>query len=144
MSFEEGKQITNMEHLKKNNIRLKEISNILSDVFNRQIFEFGFVHVDPHQGNLYVRKDNETGQTKLVLLDHGLYKKLDYSFRYNYAQLWRGILTQNKDLIRESCLNLGVKKVELFMSILTSVKYDDIMNKDHRYVSRKRLSNKSN
>ena len=146
MSFEEGKSITNMSNIKKNNIKLKEIANILTDTFNRQIFEFGFVHSDPHPGNLFVRKENVNGKdmTKLVLLDHGLYRDLDDSFRYNYCLLWRGLITQNKDMLRESCNALGVSQVELFISVLTSNTYDSIMSKENKYNSHKQLGLKSN
>lgn len=141
MSFEPGRTITDMEYIKKHNIKLEEISTILSEVFNRQIFELGFVHADPHPGNLFIRK--EQGMTKLVLLDHGLYKVLDDEFRVNYTKLWRGIMTQNKEILRESCAKLGVTKVELFMSILTSNTYEDIMNGDNKFSSERRLGLKS-
>lgn len=36
------------------------------------IFNRGFVHSDPHPGNILVRK-SEKGSTEIVLLDHGLY-----------------------------------------------------------------------
>lgn len=37
------------------------------------IFKAGFVHSDPHPGNLFVRK-NCDGKLELVLLDHGIYQ----------------------------------------------------------------------
>ena len=37
------------------------------------IFKFGYVHCDPHPGNVLVRKNPSTGQDEVVLLDHGLY-----------------------------------------------------------------------
>ena len=37
------------------------------------IFKFGYVHCDPHPGNVLVRKDRATGRPQIVLLDHGLY-----------------------------------------------------------------------
>ena len=37
------------------------------------IFKFGYVHCDPHPGNVLVRKDTATGRPQIVLLDHGLY-----------------------------------------------------------------------
>ena len=36
------------------------------------IYKFGYVHCDPHAGNVLVRK-NEDGVDEIVLLDHGLY-----------------------------------------------------------------------
>jgi aarF domain-containing kinase len=141
MSFEEGKSITNMKYIKDNKISIKEIGSILTDTFNRQIFQFGFVHSDPHPGNLFVRKEIVNGKqmTRLILLDHGLYRDLDESFRLNYCLMWRGLITQNKALLKESCSNLGIKQFELFLSILTSNTFDDIMDKGQKYSTNKRM-----
>lgn len=38
------------------------------------IFVNGFVHCDPHPGNVLVRKGPDTGKVEIVLLDHGLYQ----------------------------------------------------------------------
>lgn len=40
------------------------------------IFKNGFVHSDPHPGNLLLNKD-KNGQMNLILLDHGLYAVSD-------------------------------------------------------------------
>jgi aarF domain-containing kinase len=145
MSMEEGRPITNVKYIKDHKIEIKEIANILCDVFNRQIFELGFVHSDPHPGNLFIRKEKVDGKemTRLVLLDHGLYRDLDNDFRFAYASLWRGIITQNKDLLRQSCNQLNISKVELFISILTSNTYDTLMNKENKYAAGKRIGQKS-
>ncbi len=34
---------------------------------------YGYVHCDPHPGNVLVQKEPHTGEVKIVLLDHGLY-----------------------------------------------------------------------
>ena len=39
------------------------------------IFLRGFIHCDPHPGNVYVRRlKGGGGGAEIVLLDHGLYK----------------------------------------------------------------------
>ena len=60
------------------------------------IFEKGFVHSDPHPGNMFVRlKSNAKSMSdiELVILDHGLYTRLPTETRLSYTMLWRGILT---------------------------------------------------
>jgi len=37
-------------------INLKELANLISKSFNQMIFKEGFVHADPHPGNLFVRQ----------------------------------------------------------------------------------------
>ena len=107
MSYEDGKSITNIDYIKNNKISLNEIAKILTDTFNKQIFQLGFIHSDPHPGNLFVRKEIVNGKliTRLVLLDHGLYRDLDDNFRINYCSLWRGLITQNKEILMESFNN---------------------------------------
>ncbi len=41
-------------------------------MFADMIYKHGFVHCDPHAGNILVRK-REDGIDEVVLLDHGLY-----------------------------------------------------------------------
>ena len=57
------------------------------------IFKDGFVHADPHPGNLLVRKSKQTGELQLVLLDHGVYVELEENTRLSYVELWRSVLT---------------------------------------------------
>lgn len=43
-------------------------------MYSEMIFVNGFVHCDPHPGNVLVRKRPDTGKAEIVLLDHGLYQ----------------------------------------------------------------------
>ena len=101
MSYEEGASITNINYMRQNKIDIKETATILSELFYKQIFQLGFVHSDPHPGNIFVRKEKVNGKdiTKIVLLDHGLYREFDDHFRYHYCNLWR---CKNYD--KTSCL----------------------------------------
>jgi aarF domain-containing kinase len=36
------------------------------------IYKYGYVHCDPHAGNILVNKD-KNGSDEIILLDHGLY-----------------------------------------------------------------------
>jgi aarF domain-containing kinase len=71
------------------------LANLISVSFNHMIFKAGFVHSDPHPGNLFVRKDAK-GELELVLLDHGIYVELSETTRLAYTKLWRGILAQDE------------------------------------------------
>jgi aarF domain-containing kinase len=142
MSFEEGKPITDKKYIKENKICIKEAGKNLADIFNTQIFKHGFVHSDPHPGNILLRNEkdfNGKNKLKIVLLDHGLYRHLEDDFRFNYINIWRGIINQNKEVLKIACNNIGIDKVELFMSILCSKTYDDIMDESTKYNTEVRL-----
>ena len=66
----------------------REVAKLISSVFNAQIFGPGFVHCDPHEANVLLREHpSKKGKPQIVLVDHGLYKKLDGDFTEAYAQL---------------------------------------------------------
>lgn len=137
MSFEEGKSICDVRYRKANNIKVEEISKLLNNVFYKQIFEFGFVHADPHHGNLFIRKEGH--RLKLVLLDFGLFIELDDKFMRDYANLWRGVLTQNSKAIEKACVELGVINSKVFISMITGKSYSEVMNKNDFNDTQKRL-----
>lgn len=56
MSFETGTPVTHVKKMAEQGIPLKDLSNLISETFNHMIFKAGFVHSDPHPGNLFVRK----------------------------------------------------------------------------------------
>lgn len=53
---------------------LFQISCHLGKMYSEMIFVNGFVHCDPHPGNILVRRHSDTGKAEIVLLDHGLYQ----------------------------------------------------------------------
>ncbi len=72
------------------------------------IFKEGFIHADPHPGNLFVRKTGAGARDiELVILDHGIYTDLPDDTRLSYTKLWRGVLAQDEMLIREASSDLG-------------------------------------
>ena len=60
--------------------------NKLIRAFSDQIFITGFVHCDPHPGNVFVRKKNKNKNNfQIVILDHGLCIPLKNEFRKQYS-----------------------------------------------------------
>ncbi|KAI7804517.1 putative aarF domain-containing protein kinase 1 [Triplophysa rosa] len=83
MDFAEGGQVNDREYMRKHSINVNEISQNLGKMYSEMIFVHGFVHCDPHPGNVLVRKGPESNKTEIVLLDHGLYQ--DVEIRTNAA-----------------------------------------------------------
>jgi aarF domain-containing kinase len=72
MEYVEGGQVNNLKYIRSNNIDPYEVADKLSQLYSQMIFIHGFVHSDPHPGNILVKK-TPTGRVDIVLLDHGLY-----------------------------------------------------------------------
>lgn len=131
MSFEDGVPVSDVTSIVAMGLAPRDVAEIVDDVFTDQIFVHGFVHSDPHPGNLLVRRrKDDPSKPLLVLLDHGLYRELDSSFRLQYATLWHGIVRGDADEIRKSALGMGVdeKDVELFTSMLTTRSWNDVVS----------------
>lgn len=138
MSFEPGTSIGQLSKLKDQGLNIKQVSKLISTTFNDLIFTHGFVHADPHPGNIHVRK-GEKGEPQLILLDHGVYTELTEDVRLAYTKLWRGILTQNNELLKEASLALDVEYFELFTAMVTNRTYEDVVNPDDLLKTKKRL-----
>ncbi|KAI5578968.1 putative ABC1 protein At2g40090 isoform X2 [Populus trichocarpa] len=109
----------------------------VSRVFAEMMFRHGFVHCDPHAANLIVRplpsgKRTILGKRKpqLVLLDHGLYKELDFTTRFNYASLWKALIFSDANAIKENSVKLGAGEdlYALFAAILTMKPWNRIID----------------
>lgn len=67
-------KINDIDALKKEEFSQHSVGKILSRVSASMIMEHGFVHGDPHAGNIYVRRHPQhSKQPQIVVLDHGLY-----------------------------------------------------------------------
>lgn len=127
--------IDKKDQLIKEKYNLKEVSNLLSDCFCRQIFYYGIIHGDPHGGNVFVRKINSkiTGRpiTQLVLIDHGIYKYLTDELRLGYSLMWHGLISQNEDIIKDASERLGVgNRHRFFASMVSRRNWLQIMAQD--------------
>lgn len=73
MEYCEGGQVDDNNYIKHHNISPAEVSKKLGELYSQMIFVNGYVHSDPHPGNILVEKDEKSQEVKIVLLDHGLY-----------------------------------------------------------------------
>lgn len=134
-----GGMFADTAHEKKNgipegmyNVKLKggmrAIMHTMVELFSAQMFDWGFVHCDPHPGNIIIRarpgsslssKSSSTSvfrDPQLVLLDHGLYVTIRPTVKRQYASLWRALLTSDWDTIRNVTESWGVGEAGLFAS----------------------------
>lgn len=108
MSYETGFSVARVKEMHNQGFDLKHLAQLISEVFVHMIFKEGFIHADPHPGNLFVRKTGKGARDiELVILDHGIYTDLPKDTRLSYAKLWRGVLAQDEALVKEASSDLG-------------------------------------
>ncbi|XP_020086606.1 putative ABC1 protein At2g40090 [Ananas comosus] len=128
MEFMDAAEITDVTGIQRMGIQPADVSKLVSEAFAEMIFKHGFVHCDPHAANMMARplpssKWNIFRRKKpqLILLDHGLYKELDFLTRTSYAALWKGLVFADVNAIKENSVKLGAGEdlYALFAGILT-------------------------
>lgn len=119
MQFCTGHKVDDLEFLKKSGINPRKVAKALVEVFAEMIFIHGFLHGDPHPGNILVSPEAE-GRSgfSLVLLDHGIYKQLDETFRLDYCQLWKAVILLDSNKIRYLGDQFGVGKYSRYFPLI--------------------------
>merc|ERR1711871_64878 len=109
MEFVHGIKVNDTLKLKEMGLECTDVASLVCSLFGDMIYFHGFVHCDPHPGNIFVRFASSNAQTpQIVLLDHGMYRRLDPKFRYAYCLLWKALITRDVQLGKESLEALGV------------------------------------
>ena len=125
MEYCTGCHINDVEALKQQKVDVYDVSNKIGQMYSRMIFDDGYVHCDPHPGNVLVNK--QAGVTQIVLLDHGLYTQLSNKFRYDYADFWMAIINRDVDQIKAAADKLGVGDLYgLFACMVTARSWSSI------------------
>lgn len=96
-------------------LSLKEVMTTMVDLFSAQMFLWGWVHCDPHPGNIFVRRQ-PNGKPEIVLIDHGLYIQMTPSFRHQYARFWKALMTLDNRTLKEIAGQWGVNNPDIFAS----------------------------
>ncbi|PVD20505.1 hypothetical protein C0Q70_18661 [Pomacea canaliculata] len=115
--FIDGVKISDLQGIKKLGLSIKDVDYKLIQCFSDQIFLSGFVHADPHPGNVFVQRGAD-GKARLVLLDHGLYDHLKQSQRKALCRLYKAIIMRQEEDMEKFSLDLGVKDFHIFAIML--------------------------
>lgn len=108
MEYCEGGQINDKKFLEHHQISSKQIFQQLGELFSEMIFVKGYVHCDPHPGNILIQKNSK--DVNIILLDHGLYTQLSDQFRLKYSNLWMSLLSADVEGIKYWAKSLGVEE----------------------------------
>ncbi|XP_017332116.1 aarF domain-containing protein kinase 1 isoform X1 [Ictalurus punctatus] len=127
MEFVDGGQVNDREYMVAHGINVNEVSRNLGKMYSEMIFVSGFVHCDPHPGNVLVRKCPRSNKTEIVLLDHGLYQLLKPEFRLNYCRLWQCLIKGDMKGIERYSRRLGAGDLyPLFACVLTGRSWSSV------------------
>ncbi|KAM4013360.1 aarF domain-containing protein kinase 1 isoform 2-T2 [Anomaloglossus baeobatrachus] len=146
MEYVEGGQANDRQYMERNRIDVNQeerqrnrtgtsdapglyrrVSRALGQLYSEMIFVHGFVHCDPHPGNVLVRQSEGGSGPELILLDHGLYQELTDHFRLNYCRLWQALLAADMRGIRTYSQRLGAGDLyPLFACMLTARSWDSV------------------
>ncbi|HWI52142.1 MAG TPA: AarF/UbiB family protein, partial [Symbiobacteriaceae bacterium] len=99
----EGMKLTERDRLQAAGINSAQLAKRLVDAYLQQVLVDGFVHVDPHPGNLLVRPDGT-----VVLLDFGMVASITAKDKKGVADLATGLLTRNLDNAIQALRDLEV------------------------------------
>ena len=115
--FIDGIKISHTDELKYGGYDVSVIGQRLIKVFAEQVFHSGFVHADPHPGNLLVRGPKVSPQ--IVLLDHGLYETIPIETRQSLARVWQAVVENNHVDMKKYSAKLGIEDYRLFCMAVT-------------------------
>ena len=115
-----ARRVDDVQHIRRMGVEPAVVADCLTRAIARLVFACGFVHLDPHPGNVLVRA-TEAGDWELVLLDWGMSRELAPAFRADHAALWCGLLAHDAKVTDAAARALDVKPADLFWLSLAFV-----------------------
>ena len=117
MEMCEGTRIDDVDALERQGVDLSVLAERIQKIFARMTFVHGFVHADPHPGNILVDKNGG-----IVLLDHGVYRALDDDLRAKWAHLWLALIRSDDEGLRKATKALGMDpEMSQFFKLILAV-----------------------
>ena len=105
-------KITDYAAITAAGIKRGDVANRLLDTYLKQIFEDGFVHADPHPGNLFVTPIDTDGESprrwKLTFVDFGMTARVPENVRDALREMLIGVGTKDSARVVKSYQQLGM------------------------------------
>nr|CCC90641.1 conserved hypothetical protein [Trypanosoma congolense IL3000] len=127
-------KITDINGLKEMGIHPRTVSTWLCDALSYQLFVSGFVHADPHAGNILVHK-LPNGKPQVVMLDFGLCTELSDELRTDLATIWTSSITHDTPTLARVSEKFGVEDYALLASCFLHHPYE-LFNAGERVVTK--------
>jgi aarF domain-containing kinase len=127
MEYIDGVKITDLDYMERNGINKFKVSDTLTQIFSRMIFETGYLHCDPHAGNIFIRAKNEkpdTGKVPLSVWAPGrlFYFFFQYLFDFAHRLLSRAdweIVILDHGLYKELTSDFRNDYANLWLALIT-------------------------
>lgn len=107
MEYVPSIKINNTHEIEIMNFNKILISEKLLECFFTQIIQYGFVHIDPHPGNVGISKDG-----KIVFYDYGMFVKLDGVMKDKLKTLFLAMYDRDVDEVCNLLIELEIITVE--------------------------------
>ncbi len=102
MEFIEGAKVTDSVQIAAWDVAPSHVVHILLDSYLLQVLDNGFIHVDPHPGNLLVLQDG-----RLCFLDFGMMSEIPRTDARAFARLVQAAMVRNLDKVVQAIADLG-------------------------------------
>jgi len=127
MEYIDGYKVNDLKAIEQHGWDKTEIAKTILAGLADQIFIHGFVHADPHPGNIFIRPlEDDPKQCQVVLLDHGLYAEIDDDFRMKFSTFWKHVVNQDNNKLKEICDSWNITHYDLFASLMLLQSYDGV------------------
>ena len=112
----DGVKATDEKAFEKMGFSRKDVMQVMVDTFAAQMFRFGYLHCDPHPGNLLIRPNPKTKKLQMVVIDHGLYIDEPETFRQQYCLFWKSLFLGDLKKVGEISTEWGIGAPDLLAS----------------------------
>ncbi|EDV39312.1 uncharacterized protein Dana_GF25249 [Drosophila ananassae] len=118
LEWMDGCKVTDQKTIKSWKLDLYDVDVKLFNAFAEQIFYTGFVHADPHPGNIFVRRSKRNGRAEIILLDHGLYEELPVNVRVPLCEFWEATVLRDEAKMQAAANKIGIADYMRFAEVL--------------------------
>ena len=108
MEYVPAVKITDVEEIERQGLRRDLISQKLLECFFTQIVQHGFVHIDPHPGNVSIIPSSG----KIVFYDYGMFVELNGILKENLKQLLIALYDRDIDDACDLLVDFDIIKLE--------------------------------
>lgn len=102
MEYISSRKIPHLDPVLKLDVDGEKLVKELLRAYLKQIFIDGFVHIDPHPGNIYLTDDNE-----IAILDLGMVDHMPMQFRNDLLKLFLSIAEGKGEIAAELIVKMG-------------------------------------